>query len=336
MISRTCVVLVLSLSAALAYSQVEPSATGGSAPTSDDDSLMTMPPQVSGSFFPSSVGSQSRENYLSGGVIATAAYNDNVLVGETSKPVSAETYLISPSLEWEQTTTRTRGSLTYSPGFTFYRPTSVLDSVTENLAADFRYRFTPRFVASVQDSFQQNSTVFSQPYLLNGATITGSPDSTGPILILPYAGQLADSTSGEFGYQFSRSGMFGGSGFYSLFNFTNSAQDSGLYDSHSYGGSGFYSSRISRSQYLGGTYRYSMSQTTPFSSTTESQSASVFYTIYLAEEQISVIVAALKAAKPPTTFCDDDQPESEILIDMFEALAPADDSRSGMVHGFCL
>jgi hypothetical protein len=306
MVRRTCVVLVLSLSAALAHSQVEPSATGGSAPTNNDDSLMSMPPQVSGSFFPSSVGSQTRENYLSGGVIATAAYNDNVLVGETAKPVNAETYFITPSIQWEQTTARTQSALTYSPGFSFYDPTSDLDSVTENLAAEFRYRFTPRFAISGQDSFQQNSTVFSQPYILNGATITGSPDSPGPILILPYAGQLFDSTSAEAGYQFSRSGMFGGSGFYSMFHFTNSSQDEGLSDSTSYGGSGFYSSRFGRNNYVGGTYRYSISNTSPFASNTKSQSGSLFYSFYVSR-QISVSLSGgpdyvtLSAPGIPTT-----------------------------------
>lgn len=262
------------------WCQVEPSATGGSG-AADDDSLMTLPPAISGSFYPSEVGSQERENLLSGGLLFTAAYDDNVLAGDGTGTIGAESYSIVPNIEISTSTSRLRGSLNYSPGFMFYHPTTYLNQVTQNADADFRYRWTPHTTVSVQEVFRQNSTVFSEPYTFSGATISGSGGSGYPIVIAPYAGQISDSTSAHVGYQFSRSSMISTSGNYSSFNFSDSTASQGLYNSHGGGGSGSYSRRFGRMQYLGVSYRYAISETTPNPSTTESQFATVFYSVQL-------------------------------------------------------
>jgi hypothetical protein len=269
------------------WSQVEPSATGGGADTGDD-SLMTLPPAVSGAFYPAGVASQDRSNFLSGGVITIAAYNDNVLTAQSAKPVSAESYEILPTIRLDERTARLHESLSYSPGFTFYDPTSELNQVTQNAIGDIQYRLTPHTTVGAEEIFQQNSTVFSEPYTVAGATITGSPDSFSPIVIAPYAGQIMDTTSGHIGYQFSRSSMIGASGSFYLFDYSNSSQNSalteGLYNSDSGNGSGFYTHRLSRSQYIGLSYRYSVSVTTPYASTTRSQYGQAFYSVALGKE----------------------------------------------------
>jgi hypothetical protein len=263
------------------WCQVEPSATGGSG-TTDDDSLMSMPPAISGSFYPSEVGSQGRENVLSGGLLFTAAYDDNVLAGGGGTgTIGAESYTILPNIEISTSTSRLRGSLNYSPGFMFYDPTTYLNQVTQNADADFQFRWTPHTTLAVQEVFRQNSTVFSEPYTVSGATISGSGSSGYPIVIAPYAGQIMDSTSAHVGYQFSRSSMISASGNYSSFSFSNSTASQGLYSSHGGGGSGSYSRRFGRAQYLGLSYRYAISETTPSPSTTESQFATVFYSVQL-------------------------------------------------------
>lgn len=272
--------IVALLGSCPAWCQVEPSASGGSGST-DDDSAMSFTPAVSGAFYPASVGATERSNVLSVGVATTVGYDDNVLVGETTKPVSAESYNIVPTIGVAQTTARTRASLTYVPGFTFYEPVTELNRVTQNAVADFSYRLTPRATLSAQEMFQQNSTVFSQPYLFAGAGMSGSAEASSPILLVPYAGQVMDTTSGHFGYQFSRSSMIGGSGYYSLFHFSDVGQTVGLYNSNSGGGSAFYTRRLTRSQYLGAEYRYSVAVTNPVASTIKSQFGSVIYTVYL-------------------------------------------------------
>jgi hypothetical protein len=273
--------LALLVSSTPLWSQVVPSATGGAADTSDD-SLMTLPPAVSGAFYPSGVASEDRSNFLSGSVMAIAAYNDNVLTGQTVKPVSAESYTVLPTLTLDERTARAHASLSYSPGFVFYDPTSEINQVTQNAVASLQYRWTPHTTVGLQEIFQQNSTVFSAPYTVSGATFSGT-DAGSPIVIAPYAGQITDTTSAHIGYQFSRSSMIGASGSFYLFDFSNVAQSEGLYNSDSGGGSAFYSRRVSRSQYIGMSYRYSISETNPYPSTTQSHYGSVFYSVVLSK-----------------------------------------------------
>lgn len=274
MLRSVCLVFAMSLCSTPLWCQVEPSATGGSGSASDD-SYMTMPPPVSGSFYRSFLGSH-RENYLSYGVGTSASYDDNIWAG-SGTPLSGETYTIYPAVALETSTGRTNASLNYSPGFTFYEPLSALNQVTQNLTADFGYKLSPRTSLSGQDVFSQNSSLFSQPETFAGSTVSGSSESTAPIVIFPYGSQLTDNTGATLGYQFSRNSMIGGGGSFSLYRFTNSTQDVGLYDSESYGGSGFYSRRFGRGQYTGVRYGYWRSTTDGYSTTTRSQNGSLFY-----------------------------------------------------------
>jgi hypothetical protein len=278
MFLRLSLISILLLLSTSLLCQVEPSASGGEGAT-DDDSLMPLSPEVSGSFYPSSVGSQARSNTLSGGIVFIAAYEDNLLTDATSKPVSAESYSINPAIRLEQSTSRTHGSLSYSPGFTFYEPVSAFNRVIQNALADFQYRLTPRLTFSGQEFFEQNSSAFSQPYSYAGATVSGSNDVGAPILIVPFLGQIVNSTSGTIGYQFSRNGMIGGSGSYSIFDFSGQTQQTGLYNSGTEGGSGFYSRRLTLAQFIGVRYRYYRTVTNPGVATTQTQAGSVFYTI---------------------------------------------------------
>jgi hypothetical protein len=262
------------------WCQVEPSATGG-AGNSDDDSLMTLPPSVSGSFYPSETGDQYKENSLSGGILFTAAYDDNVLAGQATKPITAESYTILPNIALNTRTSRLNGSLRYSPGFVFYHPTSELNDVTQNAVADFSYRITPHTVVGVQESFQQNSTVFSGPYTAAGATISGSGTSALPIVLIPYGGEITDFTNGHIGYQFSRSSMISAAGFFSSFHFSGSALSEGLYNSNAGGGGVSYSRRLTRTQFIGASYGYSVSNISSFDTTTDNHTGSVFYNIDL-------------------------------------------------------
>lgn len=280
MFRRALVSFALVSSSLALWSQVEPSATGG-AGGSDDESSVAMPPQMSGAFYGTEVGTEARQNRLTAGLLFTAAYDDNLLAGLEAFPISARSYIIEPNIGLSSRTARTRGTLLYTAGFMFYDPTSELNDVTQNLAADFSYRFTRHTLFSVQETFQQNSTVFSSPYLLAGFGISGSPDYVAPALIQPYIGQVMNTTNVHFGYQFSRSSMVSASGYFSSFNFSGTGRAEGLYDSLSGGGSGSYARRLGRSQFLGLSYRYSRSNSTPGDSTTESQYETAFYSVVL-------------------------------------------------------
>ncbi len=124
------------------WSQVEPSASGGTT-NSEDDSRMTIPPSVSGESYPSTGTAEERSNFLAGGVTFITAYDDNVFAGGTMKPVSDMTYSVLPTIMLDQTTPRQHRALTYSAGFLFYDPTSALNSVEQSAGVNYRYRFSP-------------------------------------------------------------------------------------------------------------------------------------------------------------------------------------------------
>jgi hypothetical protein len=259
-------------------------------PATSDDAQMMTPPPVSVEGYPTTVGSQERSNYLAAGLTFNTAYNDNVLAGNGTTPVSDFIYTIFPTITLNKTTPRQNLGLTYSPGFTFYQHTSSLNATNQNAAVNFQYRLSQHTTISLSDSFQKSSNAFDQLYPVSGGPISGS-SQTPPIgVVAPYADQLSNTASIGLSYQFNRNGMIGVAGIVTENNYPNPAEASGLYNSDTFGGSVFYSQRLSSTQYMGVTYRYSRSQSNPVNaeanlaiarSEVQTHTFLVFYTIYL-------------------------------------------------------
>lgn len=200
---------------------------------------MTIPPILSGGGFPPGFGGETQSSYLNGGIVFNAAYTDNVLAGETAAPISDFTYSIWPKIQLEDNTTRRNMSLLYSSGFTFYRRESVLDAVNQNAALDYHYRLSPHETIYVQDSFQQNSNVFSQPFGLSGGTVNASTSSPTANVIVPFASLDTNTTNAGLSYQFSKVGMIGGGATFALLDYPAPNQVPGLYNSRTAGGTAF-------------------------------------------------------------------------------------------------
>lgn len=279
MLTRICLILAL-LGATPLWSQVAPSASGGTT-NPDDDSRMNMPPPVGGESSPMTGTAEERSNFLSGGLTFITAYQDNVFAGGTSGPVGDETYSILPTISLDQRTPRQHRTLSYSSGFVFYHPTSDLNSVQQNASLGYVYRFSPRTTLSVRDSFLQSTNAFNQSASLSGAAKSGPEGLPTVAVIAPFANQLGNSADVVISYQFGEDGMVGGSGSTALLDYPNRSQVPDLYNYTSAGGSGFYSRRLTSSQYIGAIYKYSESATTPFDSTTETHTISLFYTLYV-------------------------------------------------------
>lgn len=277
MLTRVSLSLVLLFAMPL-WSQVVPTATG-TAPAQNEDTQMQTPPPVSGEPYPSIVGSEARSNYLRAAVNVNTAYDDNVLTGSSGHPVGDVTYSILPTISLDQATARLRQTLTYSPGFTFYQPTSELNEMDQNAAANFQYRLSPHAIINVRDTLQKSSNAFNQ---LESA-VSGSSQIPPTIVITPFGDRLSNALNAELSYQFSRNGMIGGSGGLSVLNFPNLSQVPGLYNSSSRGGAAFWSARLSSTQYFGAAYQYSRSQANPLHAQSETQTntVSLFYTLYL-------------------------------------------------------
>jgi hypothetical protein len=269
---------LLLLAAVPLWSQVEPDASGGPA-SPDDEYSMSMPEQVSGRSYSMGFGPGARSNYLSGGLIYTTAYDDNIFAGGDAGEVGNTSFAIVPVIGISRTTPRTTSTLNYGAGFTFYHPTTSLNSVNQNAALDFEYRLTRHSSLGIQDTFQQNSSPFTQPYTFSGTTVSGSPTNQPGPVIVPYASQLSNSTNIQYGYQFSRDAMVGAGGSYNLFNYANLQDVPGLNNSNAESGTGFYTRRLTESQFIGVTYQYGRITTNPVDTTTHTQVISVFYTV---------------------------------------------------------
>jgi hypothetical protein len=256
------------------WCQVQPSGSGGGGGLGD--SRMMTPAAVGGNAYPSGVGSEERSNYLAGGLIFTGAYVDNLMVSNGSGPTSDETYSFLPTIGYDRRTARQSESLSYSAGFTLYQHSSELNTVAQSAAASYRFRITKYAVLVLGDSFQQNNNLYNQSNPFNGGGISGAPGQAN--VISPFQNQLSNNSSAGIHYQYARNAMIGGSGSYSLQQFSESS--SGLNNEGSAGASGFFSRRFGGSHYLGITYQFSKFVTHPVDTYTLTHIMFAFYTYY--------------------------------------------------------
>jgi len=275
-------VLIFGLSFAIgasAYGQVAPTAEGG--PTPEDDNPMITPPSVGGMPFASGANVDTRSNYVDTSLTVTPSYIDNVLPSASAKPVSDAAFSILPSLSLVRSTSRQLEQVQYSPAFSFYQHTNTLDTIDQAANLEFQYRFTPHVSATVQDTFLRTSNVFDSSYLFS-SPVTGSTLTPIPTVIVPFAEQLLNTTSGVLSYQFGKNGMVGGGGEFTVFNFSDATQNAGIYNSKESEGAAFYNHRLSNSQYIGAQYQYSRTLAYLANGVDETQVHSVlpFYSLY--------------------------------------------------------
>ncbi|HXS76321.1 MAG TPA: hypothetical protein VN753_09090 [Terracidiphilus sp.] len=271
-----CLCLAVAASTPL-WSQVEPSASGGGFDL-DDEHMMT-PPPVSRDAYPVMVGSEERSNFLSGGLVFTAAYSDNLMLVNNSGPISDETYTFLPTIGLERRTPKQGESLHYSSGFALYQNTSKLNSVSQDGSAGYRFHLSPYAVISINDTFQQNYNLYNQGNPFAGGGVSGSPSSPNA-LIAPFANQLGNSTNAGIDYQYGRNAMIGGSAAYSFMQYSNLSDVPGLNNQDTTDGNAFFARRIARSQYVGLTYQFSKFITHPIDTYTVSNTVFGFYTHY--------------------------------------------------------
>ncbi|HEY1648192.1 MAG TPA: hypothetical protein VGF96_09440 [Terracidiphilus sp.] len=281
MLVRRHLWLALLLTTLPMWSQVAPSATGDEN-TSDGDTQMSIPPPVSDASYPTEVADEARSNYMRVGVAFQTAYIDNLYAGNGATAIGETTYSIFPTISIDQTTTRQHRMFTYSPGFTFYQPTTGLNETDQNGMADFTYRVTQHLAATIHDTFIRSSTAYGLSDFATGGAISGSPSLLPPGIIAPFAERLTNTTTGQVSYQFSEAGMVGASGTFMMLRYPNQAEASGLYNSDERGASAFLNRRISARQYVGMNYQFSRSLTYPANATSVTQTQTVygFYTIY--------------------------------------------------------
>lgn len=243
---------------------------------------MATPAPVSGEGYSMGFTSETRENYLRGGVVFTTAYDSDVTVGTNGQPVGDESYSIWPTISLDETRSRFHLTLSYSPGYTFYQNTSSLNAANQNFAVAFKYLLSPHVTLSLRDSFQKTSSILNQANPDSGSPVSGAVFVPNNSVIAPIADVLTNNANATLSYQFSANGMIGASGNFTNLHYPNATQVPGLFDSSSRGGSAFYNHRLSKMNYIGATYQYQtfFSYLTGGQSETQTQSILLFYTLY--------------------------------------------------------
>ena len=295
MLHRICCGLVFFWAASLgsqAQSTVPvPAVTG----VESSDDRMTTPPPVSGQEYPVRFSSETRENYLSGGIVFGSAYSDNVLTSAAGNPLGDLSFSVFPTLAIDQTRPRLHWSLSYAPGFTFYRRFDSRNETDQNVGINFEYQLTPHVTLSLRDAFQKSSSAFNSPSQSLTGAVSGSALGSGNLVLAPIADRLNNTGNAGITYQFAANAMVGASGTFTNLHYPNPSEVAGptptpanptqllgLYDSSSRSGSAFYSARFSKKNYLGVTYEYDDLFSYPTGLTTETQTHSLylFYTFY--------------------------------------------------------
>jgi hypothetical protein len=253
------------------------------AATGPSDASMLTPPPISGQGYSMGFTSETRSNYLRGGLTFGTAYDSDATTEANGKPIGEMSYSIWPTISLDQTRSRLHWVLTYSPGFTFYQKTSGLNQADQNLGINFSYRLSPHVTLSVRDTFMKTSNVLNQPDSDLANPVSGGTSAPNNSIIAPIADTLTNNANVSMTYQFSANGMIGASGTFTNLHYPNEAQVPGLYDSSSRGGSAFYNHRLSKMHYVGATYQYQMFLAYPTVGQSETQTSSIylFYTVYL-------------------------------------------------------
>jgi len=270
------------LAASALWAQVDTSGAAAAA-TGGGGGAMLTPAPVSGEGYSMGFTSETRSNYLRGGLVFSSAYDSGATTRTNGQPVSDVSYSIWPTISLDQTRSRLHWVLSYSPGFTFYQKTSSLDQADQNLHVDLKYRLSPHVTLSLRDSFQKTSNVLNQPNSDLASPVSGGVFVPNDSVIAPIADTLTNTANATLTYQFAANAMVGASGTFTNLHYPNQAQVPGLSDTSSRGGSAFYNYRLSRMHYIGATYQYQMFLANPTLGQSETQTHSIylFYTVYL-------------------------------------------------------
>lgn len=302
MLHRVCCGLLLFSTAPL-WSQGQsstpvPAVTG----VESSDERMTAPPPVSGQEYPVQFTSETLENYLRGGVMFSSAYSDNVVTSPAGNPEGDASFSVWPRIAIDQTRPRLHWSLSYAPGFTFYRRYDSYDEADQNLALTLHYELTPHVTLSLSDAFQKSSSAFNSPDQSPLGAVSGSALGSGTIVVAPIADRINNTGNVGITYQFAANTMVGVSGTFANLHYPNPSEVTppaatqtgssvlfGLYDSSSRGGTAFYSARFSKQNYLGVGYQYYDLFSYPPGLTTDTQTQTLlaFYTFQMTSFSVS-------------------------------------------------
>jgi hypothetical protein len=247
--------------------------SSGATPAGEEAPMITPAPFGDEGYSLAFASETPRTNYLRGGLNLGTVYDDNILPS-SGQGISDVRYSVWPSMSLEQSRSRLRWDLTYSPGFRFYQGHTSLNGIDHNLAIDLEYHLSPHVTLSMGESFQKTSDVLN----LSDAGVVQGPTTS---LVPPATTKISNAGDVVLTYQFAQNEMIGVKGTVSGLWYPDRVSLNGLFDSTARGTEVFYTHRLSATHYIGATYGLQKLFTHPGHAETQTQSALFFYTVYL-------------------------------------------------------
>jgi hypothetical protein len=283
MLNRTCLTITMMLIALPLRAQVESSgaqpAATGMVETTDDRMVTPMPVGIGG-YSLAFATETARTNYVKGGMTFGTAYDDNILPSSTLG-ISDVSYSVWPTISLNQSRSRLRWDLSYSPGFTFYQRNSSYNEADHNLTFAVEYRLSPHVTLTVDDSFQKTSNPLNLTIENPNNSNSGVPQRTDTTIVPTLTNVISNFGDVEVTYQFGADSMVGAKGTVSGLWYPNRNQIPGLFDSSSRAGDAFYTHRLVGRHYVGVTYQFQNLLSRPSPVDTHTQSLLFFYTLNL-------------------------------------------------------
>ena len=226
---------------------------------------------------------QEQQNYLFGGIGASATYDDNLL-SQSALHIGGFSYSVFPTVGVDISRRRLTLNADYEGGYSFNQRFSAYNQSEHNADFDLRYRVSPHVNLRLHNHFLLTTGFLDQ---LSGG-LSGIGAGTGIIqqpnlgVITPIAPHTFDLGSVELTYQYSASDMVGGSGNVYISSFgTPPTGAQNLVDSRSEGGNAFYTHRFTPRNWSGIAYSFQRLTFDPIMEDVNTHDILLFHTIYL-------------------------------------------------------
>ena len=177
--------------------------------SSEDDAPMVTPAPLSGEGYSMAFSSETpRTNFLRGGLNLSTAYDSNV-VPSSGRAVSDVAYSILPSLALEQSRSRLRWNLSYSPGYTFHQRLDTINGLDHSLALGLEYRLSPHVTMKLSNSFQKTRDLLNFREQSEQTPTPGGLNGPNDSIVPPGTAMISNFSNAEISYQFGPNAMVG-------------------------------------------------------------------------------------------------------------------------------
>jgi hypothetical protein len=222
------------------------------------------------------LGEIERSNQLSFGMTVASGYDDNTLT-QNSRQIGNASFSFLPSMSWHESKSRSLFDLNYSPGFTVNQRLPELNNATHNAGFNSQFRLTENITWRIHDAFVASNNGWTNT---NPEMPTNALHEPNQLVLTPLADTVSNLAGTDLVYQMGAGTILGGSGSYSLLNYSNVQGGPGvqLIDSRTAGGDIFYQHRLLPKHWIGLTYGFQRFTFNGGVEETDTHSALLFYT----------------------------------------------------------